>query len=129
MGTLNHTTDQATALRRSRQSGDISIDLLDGNTVVHYSPSEWLEQTPEVSDVDTQLQHRSGEVLVFIISERLQIPSSNVPDMVLNNLRDSDPEAEILRRGSRTVSGVSVTYWEHIATIDGIDYAYLGHFI
>ena len=124
---LDRATEDLVDLSRTPQSGDTSVDLLEGNIVVRFSPSEWLEQPADNAHIDVQYQHRSGELIVAIDAERLEIPASNVPDVTLEGVRDADPNASILRRGVRTVNGISVTYWEHAATIDGIKFTYLGH--
>jgi hypothetical protein len=59
--------------------------------------------------------------------ERLQIPADRVPGQVVGNVGESYPGARIVRRGSRTVNGLTVAYWEHTATVDGVQYMYMGH--
>jgi len=126
---LNHTTEKLTALLSSRQSGDEALGLLDGHIAVHYNPQEWEENPSDAARLGASfiLYHLSNEVLVVVNAERMQIPADRVPEQVIDDIRESYQDARIVRRGSRTVNGIEVTYWEHSATVDGVKYMYLGH--
>ena len=132
---LNRTTKQATALRRSSGSGDTTLNLLDGNIVIRYSPLAWVEVPQELVDVDVDMlfRHHSGEVFIAIEANRMQIPFGNLPELTLDVIRESFKEVlridnvNMIGQGSRNVNGIECVYWEHTATTDGIKFAYLTH--
>ena len=129
VGTLESSSNHAAALSRSRQSGDTSVDLLDGDFVIHYSSSEWTETPwdPQEADVDMMFVHHSNEVFLAIETNRMQIPIERIPDLSIQYTQSRYPDASLITRGFRTVNGFSCIYWEHTADINGVKFAYLSH--
>ena len=129
VGTLESSSEHATALRRSRQSGDTSVDLLDGDYVIHFSSSEWKEPPgdPQEYHVDMMYVHHSNEVYMAIEANRMQIPIESIPDLAFEEIQGVFPDASLKTRGFRTVNGVSCVYWEHTADINGVKLVYLSH--
>ena len=134
-GILNRTTNQVTVLRRSSRSGDTALNLLDGNTVVRYNPLAWIEVPQNDIDVDVDMlfRHHSGEVYIAIEANRMQIPVFNLPQRNLDDIREAFPnvlridDVNLGEQGIRNLNGIECIYWEHTATTDGTEFAYLNH--
>lgn len=131
MELLNRQTYQGTALNRTSQSGESTLDLLDAKIVIRYAPTVWKEVPQNVIDdslpFDTMYGHHTGEVFIAIEANRIEIPVDKIADLAVNDIQEAVPNAEIVRRGFRTVNGVECAFWEHTATSDGIDFTYLSH--
>lgn len=132
-GVLNRTTNPVTALRRSSRTGDNTLNLLDGNVVVRYSPFEWLEVPQDIVDVDIVYRHNSGEVYIAIEANRMPIPIDNLPVLNLDDIRAAFPDflrtdnVSVGVQGLRNINGIECMYWEHTATTEGTEFAYLTH--
>ena len=128
---LNRETNSATALNRSSKSGESTLDLLDGNIVIRYTPSVWTELPQNVIDeslpFETMFGHHTGEVFIAIEATRMQIPVDRFSDLAIADIKDSIPDAKIVRKGLRTVNGAECAFWEHTAVLDGVEFTYLSH--
>ena len=113
-------TEDVPDLTRSESTGGATLNLLAGHSEIHYDPSEWIEATPSTADITKQYQHRTGEVFVAVIAERVSIPAAALLGIALDNARDVAPDATATRRGSRLVNGVEVLFQEYRATSNGI---------
>ena len=129
VGTLESSSKPATALRRSRQSGDASVDLLDGDLVIHYSSSEWKKPPwdPQAYQVDKMFVHYSNEVYMAIEANRMHIPIERIPDLAFEDVQSVFPDASLKTRGLRTVNGLTCVYWEHTAVVNDVEVVYLSH--
>ncbi|MXZ75090.1 MAG: YbjN domain-containing protein [Gemmatimonadetes bacterium] len=127
---LDPALNRAEALSRSEHDEESSIELLNGNFVVRYNRSDWIER-PEGAeanvDIDMVYQHSSSEVFVAVAANRMQIPIETLPDLALDDIRSVFPDAEMTNRGFRTVNGLESVYWEHTLTTSGVKFSYVSH--
>ncbi len=129
-GALDPALNRAEALSRTKHEEESSFELLNGSFVVHYNRSDWIER-PEIAennvDIDLVFQHSSSEAFVAVSANRMQISVENLPDLAIDDIRSVFPDAEMTKRGFRTVNGLETVYWEHTLTTSGIQLSYFSH--
>jgi len=108
-----------------------SRELQAGGASIRYDASEWTpvpSGDPEQGIQRNQFEHSSGELWAQVISERSEIPLDRIFEIGLANAREMDADAKLTTRGTRTVSGLSMTFLELDATSNGIPLAYYIHY-
>ena len=122
-------TVELSSLSRSELVNGNTLSLLQGAFEIHYDPTEWIEEQPDPeTDITQQFHHSSGELFVLMIAERASIPADTMLDIAFDHVESQDPNASVVRRGSRMVNGVEVLFQEYGGTLDGIPAMFLGHF-
>lgn len=76
---------------------------------IKYDPKKWKEGKPDEAG-SSFLTHTSGDAYVKVLSGRLAPPFDTLPDMVLSNAQNEDPNAKLLVREKRRVNGADVWF-------------------
>jgi len=118
---------QASSLSLPRERDQLSLlTLLQGKATMRYDPSQWKPQSINAAGV-SQLSYLPGDLWVKVITERIEVPVDSLPDIVLSNAKDEDPNAKIVKRGWRMVNGTRLTFLEYELSIKGIQVTFYNH--
>ena len=63
-----------------------------------------------------------------MISETTIIPANKMIDFALTNAKSVDPNVKEVRRGSRLVNGIRMSFAEYAGTVDNTPFVFYGHF-
>jgi hypothetical protein len=123
---LSVSTETASDLGTPRIGGNEASLTVLRRTTLRYDRRDWT--TEAVESGITQFTHRSGEVWARVIAERVEIPITRMEDVALGNAREADPNARVIRRGTRTVNGMKMMFLEIDATVEHVPVRYYGHY-
>ncbi len=106
-----------------------SVPLLNGRAVIRYDPALWhVDPTVTTPSGQFQYQHKSGEVWLKVVAERIEIPLERLVELNLAQIRQLDPNAQVTREGYREVNGSGMAYREVEATPSGVPLIYYIHY-
>ncbi len=88
------------------QQGNLFVN---SKVSIKYDPAKWT-QTNTDDIASSTLTHTSGDAFVKVASGRLAPQFDAIPDIVLSNLRDEDPNARMIFKEKRRVNGVDVWF-------------------
>ncbi len=108
-------------------SGSPTISLLQGHAVFRYDPARWKLQAN--SDAAAQVfNYSAGDLWSKVFTERIQVALEQLPDLVLQMARTASPDVKITRQGYRSVNGKRLLFLEYTGTLNGILFAFYGHY-
>ena len=111
----------------SRARRTATIDLNRGAATLAYERSAW-NSVAARGEVPAHYQHVDGGAFFRVIAERIEVPLEKLEEAVLANARQTDPDAQIARRGMRMVNGRSVLVLEIESVFAGVPFVYYGHY-
>jgi hypothetical protein len=100
---------------------------LNSTISVKYDQKKWKRR--EVVEAGRfSFAHSSGDGYALVTFERWPVPVDTLPDIALKRVRETDPEASIVFREKRRVSGVDVWFLKIEAVISSIPFTYYGYY-
>ncbi len=99
------------------------------NYGVYVNPKKWKFEKPDNGDaIEYDFQHKTLDIYASTIPEQIPIPFGTLKGLALENIRSSAPDANIIEEGVRVVNGILVHSLVIKATIQGINFTYLGYY-
>ena len=80
------------------------------------------------ADAEFELKHKEHDLYAMIIVEKMEIPLESLKDIAYQNARSAAPDLEIIRQEYRTVNGMKTIFMHMVGTMNGIRFAYYGHY-
>ncbi len=88
-------------------------------------PDAWKPMvTPLPPGAEVGFLHAEGDIGAVVVAERIEIPMAALKKLVLDNVRNVDPEAKVLLDEKRTVNGRPVVCLTVDATVSSIALTY-----
>jgi len=94
---------------------------------VRYDPHKWRQIRMHEAN-SFLFTHSSGDGFAKVLSARLSPPFDALPDIVLSNLQEEDPQAKILLKEKRKVNGTDVWFLKLEAEINQIPMIMCGYY-
>ena len=82
-----------------------SLPLVRGAFALSYDPAKWKPQPTREPDV-AQLVHVSGDAHVMVLTQRVEVDSAHLTEVVLAAARRATPDARVMSESWRTVNGL-----------------------
>jgi hypothetical protein len=111
----------------SQRDGYASLSLLQDHATVRYDSTQWKGKKSDEPGI-YDFQYSAGDLWLRVITERLEIPMESMADIMLANAKSVDPNAKIVRRGSRTVNGLRMLFLEIEGSTSGVPFSYYEHY-
>lgn len=99
------------------------------NVGVYINPDEWGFAKGTINEsLEYRFRMKARECYGMLVTEKIEIPLINMPDIVLINAQKIAPDAEITKEEYRTVNGVKVLCIEFKGTGSGIKLRWMGYY-
>jgi hypothetical protein len=91
-------------------------------------PKKWgfKKETEEVYEYQFSL--KSGDVYGMFITEKIEIPLTELKNIALGNAKAAAPDIKLIKEEYRMVNGVKMLHLQMDGTIQGIKFTYLGYY-
>ena len=97
-----------------------------GTFALSLAPGVWKKSEKPSSPVaEAEFTHREGDAVALVIAERIAVPPARLKETVLQNIRNVDPQAKILKEEKKTVNGTNVQFLTLNAKVQGIPFTYM----
>jgi hypothetical protein len=122
---LNHTTftknKLATFLVKSTRTANVGVYL---------NPAEWVfEKGNPTEAIEYRFKYKAAtDLYVFAITEKIEVPLENLPDVVLANAQKKVSDVEIVKKEFRMVNGKKILCMEYHGTSTGIKFVWMGYY-
>ena len=93
------------------------------------NPNKWkFEKAVDNPDAEYELVLKEEDLYSMIISEKLEIPLTNLRNIALENGRNRSPDLHIIKEEYRIVNGLKVLLLHMNGTVEGIKFSYYGYY-
>jgi hypothetical protein len=93
-----------------------------------YDAGNWKIESDRERGV-LQLRHSSDGAWIKIIAESTLLPVDKLVDLAISNAQSVDPKAKEIRRGTRRVNGIRMSFAEYSGTSQNIPFVFMHVFI
>ena len=83
--------------------------LINSKVSIKYDPTKWKQEKTDQAG-SSFFTHTSGDAYVRVLSGRLGPPFDALPDMILANAQNQDPNAKLIFKEKRKVNGADVWF-------------------
>jgi hypothetical protein len=104
-----------------------TISLNEGKIKVVYDTTKWSAPQKDKGGKIT-LANVKGNGWALIIPDTVSIPLDSFPEFALNNAKGVDPEAKIILREKKTISGQEVWCLKISAAVSTLPFVYYGYY-
>ena len=106
------------------QTGNL---IVNPKVSIKYDPTKWKqEKTDETGS--SFLTHTAGGACVRVMSGRLATPFDALPDMILANAQNEDPNAKLILKEKRKVNGADVWFLKLDREVDKVPMILSGYY-
>jgi hypothetical protein len=109
------------------QSATKSIDLVDGALMMAFDPAKWSE-TQSRQPGRRDFRHSRGDGYAMVMTERILIPTENLREVALENMKNAGGTVESMKEERRMVNGVPVLMLQIDLKLKGVPFTYLGYY-
>jgi len=100
-----------------------------GTFAVYLLPDVWKKvEKPDNEAVEVAFEHKDGDIMAFVIAERIEIPLATLKKAAIENVRLVDKDAKVVLDEKRTVNGKEFLCLTQEATVEGIPVTYHGYY-
>lgn len=71
---------------------------------------------------------KGEDAYAMIIPERIEFPIDNLKKLAINNAKESAQDVKVIKEGIRIVNGITLSYMEMEATLEGVKFTYMGNY-
>lgn len=100
-----------------------TLPLVRGAFELAYDPTKWKTRAAPDSSV-TELAHVSGDAIVRILTERVEVEHAHLTDVALTSAKRTSPNVRIASESWRTVNGLRTLLLRLDGVVDGSRYSY-----
>lgn len=130
--TLSHLRDEAQQKPsqptfRTPAEATHEIELLRGKAWLSFDPKKWKETKSEETG-KRGFQHLNGDGYAMVIIERIQIPTDQLREIALSNMREAASDVKVVEEQRRRVNGTDLLLLRMEVHIKGIPFTYLGYY-
>lgn len=91
--------------------------------------NKWaFKKATDNAEAEYQFQLKGQDLYGMAITEGIEVSLESLTDLALTNAQSADPNARVVKKEYRDVNGKKVIYMEMEATIQSIDFKYLGYY-
>jgi hypothetical protein len=97
-----------------------------GTFALSMVPGVWKKsEKPSNPVAEAEFTHKEGDAMAMVIAERIAVPPAQLKQTVVQNIRNADPQAKILKEEKKTVNGTDVQFLTLNAKVQGIPFTYM----
>ena len=104
-----------------------ALELADGALTVAFDPAKWTE-TQSRQAGRREFRHARGDGYAMIMTERIQVPTDNLRDVALENMKSAGGTVESMKEERRLVNGAPVLMLQIDLKLKGVPFTYLGYY-
>lgn len=96
----------------------------------YLNPTDWaFEKGSPTEAIEYRFKMKTvTDLMAFAITEKIEIPLENLPDVVLANAQKRITDVEIVKKEYRMVNGKKMLCMEYHGTATGIKFVWLGYY-
>jgi hypothetical protein len=99
------------------------------DAVVYMNPKQWsFTKAKATGDIEYTFRNTEGDVYAALTTERISAPLEKLGDVILGNVRQAAPDAEVVMKEYRVVNDRKLLYMRMTATIQGMKFVYMGYY-
>jgi hypothetical protein len=103
------------------------VNVLGGRASVSFNPARWKE-TRSAEQGQHSFQHANGAGFAVVVAEPIEIPSDQLRERALANMRRTASEVQVVDEQVRHVNGTNVLALLADVTINGVPYTYFCYY-
>jgi hypothetical protein len=103
------------------------LAILNNKASVSFNPAQW-QETRSAEAGRLTFQHRTGNGHAMVIAEQIEIPTNQLREIALANMRKTGRDIRVVDEQHRRVNGTDVLLLQTDLTVDGTAFTYLGYY-
>jgi hypothetical protein len=99
------------------------------NVGFYLNPAEWVfEKGAATEAIEYRFKLKSTDLYAMAITEKIEIPIENMPEVVLANAQKKVTDAEMVKKEFRMVNGKKFLCMQYRGTVSGIKFVWMGYY-
>jgi putative sensory transduction regulator len=103
------------------------VPILNGKAFVSFNPGKWKETRSAEAGKRT-FQHANGEGYAMVVAEPIEIPTEQLRNIALANMRKTGTDISVVDEQRRRVNGTDVLLLRTDLTVQGMPFTYFGYY-